>query len=248
MIDSDIPTSYVNVVEDARIERMIKSTYPGLIKSFASGYKELIKKDFFEIAGKDLREFNLIDTPIKLNPIDPKGLNGGPFILGTDPGQDETYPGDASHQIQIGVDSSGNIIYQSDPYGDAGNNRLSSEYQIKYIDREYVHNGPWSYDVVNEVVLPDGSITHSVTPVSGIENPTNDATWGYIDTQISRSTIIPNKDPIGDITYGKTPVIENYSNAIFFGNTVYGYQQSDVFPGPGPDFSYIKLEKAYVFN
>ena len=61
MIDSDIPTSYVNVVEDARIERMIKSTYPGLIKSFASGYKELIKKDFFEIAGKDLREFNLID-------------------------------------------------------------------------------------------------------------------------------------------------------------------------------------------
>ena len=61
MIDSDIPTSYVNVVEDARIERMIKSTYPGLIKSFASGYKELIKKDFFEIAGKDHREFNLID-------------------------------------------------------------------------------------------------------------------------------------------------------------------------------------------
>ena len=29
---------------------------------------------------------------------------------------------------------------------------------------------------------------------------------------------------------------------------MYGYQQSDVFPGPGPDFSYIKLEKAYVFN
>ena len=61
MIDSDIPSSYVNVVEDARIERMIKSTYPGLIKSFASGYRELIKKDFFEIAGKDLKEFNLID-------------------------------------------------------------------------------------------------------------------------------------------------------------------------------------------
>ena len=38
-IDADIPSSYVNVVEDARIERMIKSTYPGLIKSFCSGYK-----------------------------------------------------------------------------------------------------------------------------------------------------------------------------------------------------------------
>ena len=59
MIDSDIPSSYVNVVEDARIERMIKSTYPGLIKSFVGGYKELIKKDFFEINGKDLKKFNL---------------------------------------------------------------------------------------------------------------------------------------------------------------------------------------------
>ena len=229
-----IPTTYYKIDEYTQLPEKIerKDALPG-DKRF-NGIRE--------------KGFDLIPTPIKLNPVDPEGLNGGPFILGTDPGQDETYPGDASHQIQIGVDSSGNIIYQSDPYGDAGNNRLSSEYQIKYIDREYVHNGPWSYDVVNEVVLPDGSITHSITPVSGIANPTNDATWGYIDTQISRSTIIPNKDPIGDITYGKTPVIENYSNAIFFGNTVYGYQQSDVFPGPGPDFSYIKLEKAYVFN
>ena len=61
LIDESLPCSYVNVVEDARIERMIKSTYPGLIKSFSGGYKELGDKDFFDIEDKNLNEFNLID-------------------------------------------------------------------------------------------------------------------------------------------------------------------------------------------
>lgn len=60
--ESGIPGSFVNIVEDARIERMMKSSYPGLTKSFSSGYKELNQKDFFEINGKDLkREYTLID-------------------------------------------------------------------------------------------------------------------------------------------------------------------------------------------
>ena len=59
---SDIPASFINVVEDARIERKIKTTYPGITKSFSAGYKELNKKDFFDIDGKDLmEEFELID-------------------------------------------------------------------------------------------------------------------------------------------------------------------------------------------
>lgn len=154
-------------------------------------------------------EFSLIPTPIKLNPIDPKGLNGGPFFLGTDPGQDETVP---------------------------GNNRLASEYQIKTEEREYVHQGPWSY------IDPSGTTVSNTAVLSQF------TTWGYNQTFVSRSAILPQRETEGDLTYGKSPVIENYSNAIFFGNTVYGYQQSDVFPGPGPDFSYLKLEKAYVFN
>ena len=60
--DSNIPASFINVVEDARIERKIKTTYPGITKSFSAGYKELNKKDFFDIDGKDLmEEFELID-------------------------------------------------------------------------------------------------------------------------------------------------------------------------------------------
>ena len=36
-----IPPQFVNVVEDARIEKLMKRRYAGLAKSFYSGYKEL---------------------------------------------------------------------------------------------------------------------------------------------------------------------------------------------------------------
>jgi len=56
-----IPQSFLNVIEDARIERKIKSQYPGLTKSFYRGYAELNEKDFFEIKDENLKEMNLID-------------------------------------------------------------------------------------------------------------------------------------------------------------------------------------------
>ena len=51
----------VNIVEDARIEKMIQNKFPGLKKSFYDGYSDLIEKDFFGINGKDLTTYNLID-------------------------------------------------------------------------------------------------------------------------------------------------------------------------------------------
>ena len=44
---TDCPMDYVNVVEDARIEKLMKRMYPGLRKSFAGGYTELNEEDFF---------------------------------------------------------------------------------------------------------------------------------------------------------------------------------------------------------
>lgn len=56
-----IPKDIINVVEDARIEKLIKRRYPGLARDFFEGYKELNEKDFFQIKEKDLSKFNLID-------------------------------------------------------------------------------------------------------------------------------------------------------------------------------------------
>jgi len=53
--------SFLNVVEDARIERKIKDKYPGGRRSFTEGYLELIKKDFFGLRETELEDLNLID-------------------------------------------------------------------------------------------------------------------------------------------------------------------------------------------
>jgi hypothetical protein len=52
---------FLNVIEDARIERMIKAKFPGIKRDFYKGYKELIEKDFFGIKDVDVNELNLID-------------------------------------------------------------------------------------------------------------------------------------------------------------------------------------------
>lgn len=56
------PRSYLNVIEDARIERDIRSTYPGLTGPMQRGYKELLKRDFFgDIYNLEWDEIKLID-------------------------------------------------------------------------------------------------------------------------------------------------------------------------------------------
>jgi len=58
---ANCPKDFVNVIEDARIEKLMKRKYPGLRKSFAGGYKELNDMDFFSILDEDLSTFSLID-------------------------------------------------------------------------------------------------------------------------------------------------------------------------------------------
>ena len=56
-----IPPQFVNVVEDARIEKLMKRRYAGLAKTFYNGYKELADQDFFQIGDDKLETYNLAD-------------------------------------------------------------------------------------------------------------------------------------------------------------------------------------------
>jgi hypothetical protein len=56
-----VPPQFVNVVEDARIEKLMKRKYAGLAKTFFNGYKELNEEDFFQVADDDISAFNLAD-------------------------------------------------------------------------------------------------------------------------------------------------------------------------------------------
>jgi len=56
-----VPPQFVNVVEDARVEKLMKRKYAGLAKTFFNGYKELNEEDFFQLADEDISSFNLAD-------------------------------------------------------------------------------------------------------------------------------------------------------------------------------------------
>jgi len=53
---------FLNVVEDARIDKRQKRRYPGSRKNYVKGYAELLnERDFFKIRGKDVNELTFID-------------------------------------------------------------------------------------------------------------------------------------------------------------------------------------------
>jgi len=57
----DIPHVFVNVCEDVRIEKLMRRKYAGIAKTFYNGYHELSDNDFFDLADKDISDFNLAD-------------------------------------------------------------------------------------------------------------------------------------------------------------------------------------------
>ena len=61
-IEDDSLRSYVNVLEDCRIDRIIQKQYPGVVKNYLNGFDILEKQNFFGTKGKDLnKELMLID-------------------------------------------------------------------------------------------------------------------------------------------------------------------------------------------
>ena len=65
---------FLNVVEDARIEKKIKRRYPGIRRSFINAYKQLLEQDFFGIADEDRDKMFFID---RLNVHCKAGISAG---------------------------------------------------------------------------------------------------------------------------------------------------------------------------
>jgi len=51
-----IMKGFLNVLEDARIEKKIKAKYPGLRANFYRAYQGLYDRDFFQVKGKSVQE------------------------------------------------------------------------------------------------------------------------------------------------------------------------------------------------
>ena len=59
--ERDLNHSFVNILEDARIEKFVKRKYPGSINLFKKGYGALAARDFFGIGDEGVNSCNLID-------------------------------------------------------------------------------------------------------------------------------------------------------------------------------------------
>ena len=57
----EVPKDFVNVLEDVRVERLMKKKYPGLSRTFYNGYNELNSDDFFSTKEENLDELTFID-------------------------------------------------------------------------------------------------------------------------------------------------------------------------------------------
>ena len=53
--------SFVNVLEDCRIDKKIQKRYPGLSKDYLEGFKKLYKDNFFKTQGRKLNDYLTID-------------------------------------------------------------------------------------------------------------------------------------------------------------------------------------------
>lgn len=57
----DVPKDFINVLEDVRVEKLMKKKYPGLSRTFYNGYQELNDDDFFSTKEENLNELSFID-------------------------------------------------------------------------------------------------------------------------------------------------------------------------------------------
>jgi hypothetical protein len=53
--------SFLNVIEDARIEKKVKRKYPGIKRPFVEAYTKLIEDDFFGLDGREVNNLPFID-------------------------------------------------------------------------------------------------------------------------------------------------------------------------------------------
>ncbi len=57
----EVPHDVINVLEDVRVEKLLKRKYPGSAKHFYNGYNELNNDDFFSTKEENLDELTFID-------------------------------------------------------------------------------------------------------------------------------------------------------------------------------------------
>tara|TARA_R110000822_G_scaffold115158_4_gene246890 strand:+ start:4590 stop:6833 length:2244 start_codon:yes stop_codon:yes gene_type:complete len=92
----------------------------------------------------------------------------------------------------------------------------------------------------------DGPNTGGMGPKDGVAN----VTYSGIVKLGPEETFdtVPTIAYEGDTSYSVLPTIQNTTNTVFVGTKVMGFKEDIKYPGPGPDFSYLIINKAITFD
>ena len=61
--------SYVNVIEDTRIDKLIQKKYPNIVRNYQNGFDILDKQDFFGLISKNINKDLMIIDKINLRSL-----------------------------------------------------------------------------------------------------------------------------------------------------------------------------------
>ena len=184
-----IPQQFVNVVEDARIEKLIKRRYEGLNKTFYNAYHELSDKDFFEIRNKDIDEMNLAD---RVNLY---------FKIG--------------HFEDIHFSTEENLLVSKIELAETFEEVLKlSEELYKMCKQQLEQDRKESYEVENDMGLDMGGETMSGTPTGESGESSDEVDLDYENHEPFEPTIeemedMMNNNPIGGNSGGASYEKEN---------------------------------------
>ena len=211
---ADCPKDFVNVIEDARIEKLMKRKYPGLRKSFAGGYKELNDQDFFGTEGEDFNTFSLIDRinlhfKIGASAMMPFSIEEQVFVARTDTA--ETF----EEVLQIAVDvfefskqeKVENVPPSASQQGESeSNDDEESEQQTEQKTQSMVDSSPGFSDPINSDEMEENEEEESVASngrgeTSETQRAFDNATEGLTDKYTNNPIYVEIPESVDLPTY-----------------------------------------------
>ena len=179
-----INPSIVNIVEDARVEKLMKRRYGGIAKTFHTGYNELFDQDFFQIQHKDVSTMGAADRVNLFYKV-------GSFI---------DVPFNLEEKIkslEIIATNSAGPIFAISSYSDS-----NGSYYLMGANLSYQTNGNFGWETNGEhmsgVVL-DSRVGHGVTFVDSYYDSN---TTAYVPAEIGK--VHTSLDARADLTVDAT--------------------------------------------
>ena len=208
-----LPHAYVNIIEDARIERLMKNKFAGLNRDFYKAYEELNASDFFELEDKNINNMKFIDKInlyFKLGAFLCLEFNDIENQFITEISQAETFDEvlDISyrvHQYSKEQQETRQKLQELAQTSEDKNNEDSDDVQPQSYERDYEAESDDEIDDKADIDDPDFDPSEDVDDQEGGGKEAGD--WENIDESDTQKAFDENSDKLKDIHAHETTYV-----------------------------------------